>query len=135
MQKAVCANNAVLPSLPSPPFQVVSFWSSVLDECTHLLVCDSLALRVLGGALLAEVAANFPLPAAAATVVACGGEYVDVGGIESAPMEVEVGVGGCVGGGGKGRGRKRRGEAVGQGGWVGVGGGAGRVGGAQVVSP
>ena len=64
----------------------------MLDECTHLLACDSLALRVLGGALLAEVAANFPLPAAA--TVACGGEYVDVGGIGSAPMEVEVGVGG-----------------------------------------
>ena len=95
----------------------------MLDECTHLLACDSLALRVLGGALLAEVAANFPLPAAA--TVACGGEYVDVGGIGSMPMEVEVGAGVCVGegheeegggglgsrwgGGGKGRGMKRRG--------------------------
>ena len=70
---------------------MISYWSLVAGECSHLLTSDSLALRDLGGAIVAELAATFPLPQAAPSA-----DFVDVSGLvvasgDSTPMEIEVG--------------------------------------------
>jgi len=85
------------PSLSSPPLpqpfpQLVSCWSAAVSECGHLLATDSLALRDLGGAIVAELAATFPLPRAPPVP----SDYVDVSRLAAAasgsstPVEVEV---------------------------------------------
>ena len=58
----------------------------MISECSHLVGSDSLALRELGGALAAELAATFPLPQTVSS-----SDFVDVAASgDSTPMEVEV---------------------------------------------